>query len=104
MSTSTIPFIHCTTLELSHVVFPLQDLCFIESFAGNAEATKAVRAQFPSHAAASIDVKFSEYLDINTNGGFGILVQFHHYFPLFSLHVWDSGFAGPLSRSEFFHL
>ena len=48
-----------------------EPLFFLESFAGQAQATRSVQSTFPGKVTAAIDVKFSEKLDINTNGGMG---------------------------------
>lgn len=51
----------------------LQELFFIESFAGNAEATRSVQSTFPQRMAVALDLKYSETLDINSNSGMGSL-------------------------------
>ncbi|CAK8988137.1 unnamed protein product [Durusdinium trenchii] len=48
-----------------------QELFFIESFAGNAEATRSVQSTFPQRMAVALDLKYSETLDINSNSGMG---------------------------------
>ena len=46
---------------------------FVESFAGNAEATKQVAAMWPGQQCVTMDVLQCAALDVNKNGGFGIL-------------------------------
>lgn len=57
------------------VVFPSQDILFIESFAGNAQATESVRCRFPDEIAAAMDIKYSAKLDINSNSGMANFVK-----------------------------
>ena len=45
---------------------------FIESFAGNAEASKQVRAMYPGEQAVTMDILQSAALDVTKNGGFGM--------------------------------
>lgn len=48
---------------------PQDPLYFIESFAGEAQASRCVQSAFPEKVTAALDVKFSETLDININSG-----------------------------------
>jgi hypothetical protein len=60
-----------------------EPLFFLESFAGQAQATRSVQSSFPGKVTAAIDVKFSEKLDINTNSGMGTFAWFKaHIFPI----------------------
>lgn len=67
-----LPFITC--FFRPSTFWTLQaPLYFIESFAGQAEASKAVQSAFPTRATAALDVKFTRTMDINTSSGMGIL-------------------------------
>ena len=51
----------------------MQGYLFLESFAGSAAATKAVKAQFPSAETAAFDIKYSKSMDVNSSGGMASL-------------------------------
>ncbi|CAK9051288.1 unnamed protein product [Durusdinium trenchii] len=44
---------------------------FVETFSGEAAATRAVRHCFPARATAASDIKYTVSMDINTSGGMG---------------------------------
>lgn len=50
-----------------------QDLLFIESFAGNAEATRSVQRVFPTRTTVALDIKYSEAMDLGSDSGMGNL-------------------------------
>ena len=48
---------------------------FIETFAGNAAASKAFRAAYPATNAAALDIAYTSSMDINSPSGFGLLYE-----------------------------
>ena len=50
-----------------------QDLFFIESFAGTAQATRSVQSMYPEHTTAALDIKFSDTMDLTSESGMGNL-------------------------------
>ena len=56
------------TLELC-----LQEVIFVESFAGTAMATYKVKSAFPSATTVALDKKYSETHDLSTDGGMACL-------------------------------
>ena len=53
----------------------MQDIFFLESFAGNAEASRVVQSQYPDRVVTAMDIKYTENFDLNSNSGMGFLVS-----------------------------
>ena len=69
---------------------PCQGAIFVESFAGQGEASKAVKSLFSQHDVSALDLQYSKSMDINSCSGFGIL-------------GWQMTFCfwgGPVNRSH----
>lgn len=65
--------------QKEHVIcFQEPPYLFVETFSGEAAATRAVRHCFPARATAASDIKYTVSMDINTSGGMGTLALLLH--------------------------
>lgn len=53
-----------------------QGILFIEAFAGNAEATRAVQSSYPSSTTVAFDIKYTDAMDLASEGGMGNLGEY----------------------------
>lgn len=71
-----------------------QGILFIEAFAGNAEATRAVQSSYPSSSTVAFDIKYTEAMDLASEGGMGNLGEYIDETFLVVYCVYYCGFLG----------
>ena len=63
----------CTNPDKTSNACILQGYLFVESFAGSGAATKAVRSMYPEARTAAFDIKYSQSMDVTSEGGMALL-------------------------------